>query len=279
MAFALSLSDLFKSSFYATPHPYLLLNPNLQIIDANDCYLAATMTRRADIMQAGMFEVFPDNPADPNASGVSNLSKSLVRVLDTGQLDRMPLQRYDIRDEEGAFQERWWQPLNIPVFDENGRLATIVHYVEDVTEAQRAVGGFGSLPNDRETETALAAAVESSLREAEAHFVRQRAIIEELQRKGQPTKIVQSLFASLEKILAGHREYAQRLRQVSRVRSSAEDLYVQWSSAIADARSQLNRLDGLLGELRQNIGTSRQTIEESRLLIIDAKDGGQKRDS
>ena len=33
------------------------------------------------IMGKGMFEVFPDNPDDPNATGVSNLRDSLERVL------------------------------------------------------------------------------------------------------------------------------------------------------------------------------------------------------
>lgn len=267
MAVAQKISDLFKSSFYATPHPYLLLNPHLEIIDANDCYLAATMTRRADIMQAGMFEVFPDNPADPNASGVANLRQSLIRVLDTGELDRMPLQRYDIRDADGVFQERWWQPLNIPIFDEQGRLSTIVHYVEDVTGAERGKEGAKTVPQSLEGNGGLVTAVETSLLEADAHFMRQREMIEDLRRKGRPTKAVESLLHALEQVLLGHRQYAQKLRQVSRSRSSAEALYAQWSSAVANAHSQLRRLDGLLVELHQNIGSSRQTIEESRALM------------
>lgn len=274
MVIALTLSDLFKSSFYATPHPYLLLNPDLRIVDANDCYLAATLTRREDIRQAGMFEVFPDNPDDPNATGVANLNRSLIRVLDTGKLDRMPLQRYDIRDAEGNFQERWWQPLNIPVLDEQGHLSTIVHYVEDVTEASRESRDLGAALHGLEDEGALATAVETSLREANAHFVRQREIIEQLRQTGQPTKIVEGLLASLEQVLAGHREYAQMLRRLSKSRGSADTLHTQWATAVTRARSQLARLDELLGELRHNIVLSRHAIEDSRALIMDRPGGG-----
>lgn len=274
MAISLTLSDLFKSSFHATPHPYLLLNPDLRIIDANDCYLAATMTRRGDILQAGMFEVFPDNPDDPNASGVTNLNRSLVRVLDTGTLDRMALQRYDIRNTEGAFEERWWQPLNIPVFDEQGHLSTIVHYVEDVTEARHNGPGSEASPRDVESEDALAAAIDASLHEADGHFARQTALLEELKRQGHSTEIVESLLASLAQVLAGHRLYAQKLRRVSRSRTAGPDLHAEWSSAISVARSQLNRLDQLVAELRHSIASSRQTIEDSRTLATDPVEAG-----
>lgn len=123
--------------FEAVLHPYLLLNPRLQIVDANRAYLSATMTRRGDVLGCDMFEVFPDNPADPTADGVRNLSASLTRVLESGESDLMSLQRYDIRRPDGTFEERWWQPLNMPAFDDDHRLALIIHHVEDVTSRVR----------------------------------------------------------------------------------------------------------------------------------------------
>ncbi len=119
----------FRPVFEATPHPYLLLTPDLKIADANDAYLSVTMTRLSDIVGCGLFEVFPDNPDQPEADGVRNLAAS----LDRGRPDRMRRQRYDIRRPDGRFEERWWDPLNIPVFDDEGRMALILHHVEDVT--------------------------------------------------------------------------------------------------------------------------------------------------
>jgi hypothetical protein len=114
--------------------------------------------------------------------------------------------------------------------------------------------------------------VEASLREAGAHFARQKQIIEELRQAGQPTRIVESLLRSLESVLSGHRQYAKMLRRVSRSRTSGEALHAEWSSAMADAQAQLGRLDKLLVELSHNIASSRQAIEESRTLTGDAMD-------
>ncbi len=128
----------FRHAFEATPHPYLLLTPKLDIAGANDAYLAATMTRRSDILGCALFDVFPDNPATPEADGVRNLSASLARVLSSGQAHRMERQRYDIRRPDGSFEERWWQPLNRPAFNDDGELALIIHHVEDITASVRA---------------------------------------------------------------------------------------------------------------------------------------------
>jgi hypothetical protein len=54
-------------------------------------------------------------------------------VLDNARSDPMEHQRYDIRRPNGVFEERWWEPLNIPVFDDEGRLSLILHHVVDVT--------------------------------------------------------------------------------------------------------------------------------------------------
>ncbi len=127
----------YQAIFDATPGNYLLLSPDLTIVGVNQCYLAATMTRREDIVGRGLFEIFPDNPEDPNADGVRNLRASLQRVMAGKRPDRMPVQKYDIRrpeSEGGGFEERYWSPLNSPLLDERGEVSYIIHWVEDVTE-------------------------------------------------------------------------------------------------------------------------------------------------
>jgi hypothetical protein len=95
------------------------------------------MTRREDIIGYGVFDVFPDNPDDCHTDGTGNLHASLMRVLEYGRPDAMAIQKYDIREpasEGGAFEVRYWSPLNTPVLDEGGTVKWIIHYVEDVTE-------------------------------------------------------------------------------------------------------------------------------------------------
>jgi PAS domain-containing protein len=130
----------FKTLFESAPGLYLVLTPDLKIIAVSDAYLRATMTQREQILGKGIFEVFPDNPNDPSATGVHNLRTSLERVLQNGVADTMAIQKYDIRKPEaegGGFEERHWSPFNIPVFGPEKNVAYVIHRVEDVTEFVR----------------------------------------------------------------------------------------------------------------------------------------------
>ncbi len=134
------LAPDFRTLFESAPGLYLVLAPDLTIVAASNAYLAATMTRRDAILGRGLFEVFPDNPDDPGATGVANLRASVLRVLAHGKVDAMAVQKYDIRrpeSEGGGFEERHWSPVNSPVLDEAGNIAYIIHRVEDVTDFVR----------------------------------------------------------------------------------------------------------------------------------------------
>jgi len=130
----------FRAIFEQGPGLYLLLSPDLTIVAVSDAYLRATMTERAAIVGRPLFEVFPDNPDDPGATGVSNLRASLDRVLALKLPDTMAVQKYDIKrpaSEGGGFEERYWSPLNTPVLGTDGSVAWIIHRVEDVTPLVR----------------------------------------------------------------------------------------------------------------------------------------------
>jgi signal transduction histidine kinase len=133
----------FKLLFESAPGLFLVLlpdSPEFTIVGASDAYLVATMTTRENVIGRGLFEVFPDNPDDLQATGTSNLRASLERVLANGTPDTMAVQKYDIRrpeSEGGGFEERHWSPINSPVLAD-GELRYILHRVEDVTEFVRA---------------------------------------------------------------------------------------------------------------------------------------------
>src|SRR5467141_604875 len=127
----------FQALFQSTPGRYLVLAPDFTIKAVTDAYLLATMTNRENILGRGVFDVFPDNPNDPSATGVRNLRTSLQRVLQGKTSDAMAVQKYDIRKPEsegGGFEERYWSPVNSPVLGPNGEVLYIIHRVEDVTE-------------------------------------------------------------------------------------------------------------------------------------------------
>ncbi|MDB6170902.1 MAG: multi-sensor hybrid histidine kinase [Chthoniobacteraceae bacterium] len=117
-----------------------MLDPELRIVAVSDAYARATITCREEILGKSLFEVFPDNPADIDATGVRNLHASLQRVLLQRTSDSMAVQKYDIRKlVEGGyvFEERYWSPSNSPILNEDGSVAWIIHRVEDVTESVR----------------------------------------------------------------------------------------------------------------------------------------------
>src|SRR5205823_4418500 len=90
----------FRSLFEAVPGLYLVLLPDppqFTIVAASNAYLRATVTKREEILGRGLFEVFPDNPHDPAATGAAHLRASLRRVLEHRTPDTMALQKYDIR--------------------------------------------------------------------------------------------------------------------------------------------------------------------------------------
>jgi signal transduction histidine kinase/DNA-binding response OmpR family regulator len=120
------------------PDLYLILNPQFYIVGVSDAYLNATMTKREEIMGRHLFEVFPDNPDDPQATGVSNLMDSLQRALASKKADAMAVQKYDVRRHgSNDFEERYWSPVNTPVLNDVGEVIYLLHRAEDVTDYVR----------------------------------------------------------------------------------------------------------------------------------------------
>jgi PAS domain S-box-containing protein len=130
----------FRLLFESSPNPYLVLRPDppkYTMVAVNDSYLSATGTQCEEILGLGLFEVFPDNPSDPSATGVGDLHTSLDRVIQERTQDVMGIQKYDIPRRgpgESGFEVKYWSPVNTPVFDKQGAIAYIIHRVEDVTE-------------------------------------------------------------------------------------------------------------------------------------------------
>lgn len=125
----------YRHVFESAAGKILLLDVGSQtIVAATRDYLNATWTRAEDIVGRHIFDVFPDDPEDPNADGSRNLSESLERVLAFRSVDVMAVQKYPIPKAGGGFEERYWSVVNSPVIDDSGNIEFIAHRVEDVTE-------------------------------------------------------------------------------------------------------------------------------------------------
>jgi len=135
---------LYEAVFLNAPVGNCLLSPTADaiILSVNDAFVHASTRPREDLVGRRLFDVFPENPADPGDTGVSALRSSIAQAIATGKPQVMPAQRYPIRivttDGEVRFEERYWSAVNAPVFDKNGRLLCISHTTSDITDQIRA---------------------------------------------------------------------------------------------------------------------------------------------
>ena len=124
----------YKLIFQAMPGMCLILDAAFNILAQNDDHAKATLSVAKNVVGRNLFEAFPDNPYDSNASGVASVRQSLLKVLKTRQPDQMPIIRYDVQPALGGFQERYWAIVNTPVLGEDGFVRFIINRAEDATE-------------------------------------------------------------------------------------------------------------------------------------------------
>ncbi|WP_157538399.1 MULTISPECIES: PAS domain-containing protein [unclassified Nocardioides] len=134
------MSDVdFEQFFNAVPANYLVYDLDWNIVAVTDATLGDTLTR-SEVIGRNQFDVFPDNPDAPQGSGRTAMEDALQRVVDEGVGHEMPVTRYDIADASGAFQTRYFKPVNEPVFDSAGIVTHVIHGVVDVTETHDPSG-------------------------------------------------------------------------------------------------------------------------------------------
>jgi hypothetical protein len=82
-------------------------------------------------------DAFPENPADPCATGVRNSLASVHQVLATGEREATEFLKYDIEVSPGVFTRRYWSAVNGPVSGPDGSVVLVASCPEDVTGRMR----------------------------------------------------------------------------------------------------------------------------------------------
>ncbi|MDB5793014.1 MAG: sensor histidine kinase [Massilia sp.] len=142
--FQSAFQSVYQSIFAGSPICACIFSPSDDpvILDVNDAFLRNIARTRAQLVGQRLFAALPEDPDDPDNTGVAALGRSLARAIETGQAQTMPTQRYPIRTvgEDGAdvFVERFWNVVNTPVFDAQGELLCIYFVTIEVTEQKRA---------------------------------------------------------------------------------------------------------------------------------------------
>ncbi|GAA2428073.1 PP2C family protein-serine/threonine phosphatase [Streptomyces macrosporus] len=261
----------YAALFNAIPTPLSVLNPELVVVEANQAYLDITGRTREEVLNRPLFEVFPQNPDDPEADGLENLRASFQRVLDTGKPDTILLQRYDIpvRGEEGRYEERYWSPLNTPVLAPDGSVALIINRVEDATAYVRdslvRSGGLTLRSSDPMTGRELA--------EAEL-YARARELYEHNQRLQQAHAREHQVALTLQKAMLPthmplkHRHAAVRYRPAAGSLNVCGDWYDlinlsndRFAVAVGDVVGRGLEAASVMGQLRSALSASMRVAD------------------
>ncbi|MGN2253551.1 PAS domain-containing protein [Frateuria sp. GZRe12] len=130
----------FEQIFEHAPTACMVLDREFRYVKANGAYLRITASPWEALEGRQLFDVFPDDPADPARQGVGMLRASLERVLATGEADTLALIPYRVprhTDQGVVLQDRYWSATHTPLLDASGKVAWIVQRTEDVTELHR----------------------------------------------------------------------------------------------------------------------------------------------
>ncbi|WP_162256854.1 sensor domain-containing protein [Noviherbaspirillum sp. Root189] len=130
----------YKAALRASPNLYLLMSPELIIIDANDAYLQSVGRTLEEIRGKHLAMAFPNNPALSDHDSMKTMCASLKRAMDTGKPDFIPMIRYGVARNTAdgqVFDDRYWSAVHTPVLDENGKVKFLIQNPIDITEMFR----------------------------------------------------------------------------------------------------------------------------------------------
>ncbi len=121
----------------------MLLDPYFRIRGVNAAYETISMRQRDDMLGELVFDLFPDDPADPQASGSAQLQASLESATRQRGSDAMPIVRYDIIDPQdpGVFLPKLWTWNNTSVDDGNEHIGVLLH-VAEITSLEAALSAL-----------------------------------------------------------------------------------------------------------------------------------------
>ena len=125
--------------------------PRFTIKAVTNDLLQALGKSKNDLVGKDYFDPFPANPADHNFNGQVNLRGSLEAALVQKQTQYLPVQRYDVPDEEGVFSERWWSVSNKPVLNDDMEVIYIIHTATEITERILAERREGKIRDNEQT--------------------------------------------------------------------------------------------------------------------------------
>ncbi len=130
----------FAAVFARSPNPCLLVDRELRYVAANDAYVRVTGTRLEALIGRFVFELFPNDPADPDHDRWRLVRESIERAIRSGETDVLAVPPYRVPDGVAA-TGRCWRASHTPILDAGGQVAFVLQHTTDVTaDANPALG-------------------------------------------------------------------------------------------------------------------------------------------
>jgi PAS domain S-box-containing protein len=129
----------FEAIFNGLPAPFLVMDRDLTIVAVNKAFLDATLLSREALIGSYIFDAFP---AQKQSRKI--LQASLERARDKGLPDVLPAVSYAVAID-GRREERLWTCMHIPILDEEGQVAFLVKYAQDISDLHSSKGLTESL--------------------------------------------------------------------------------------------------------------------------------------
>ena len=130
-----------NAAFDASPNPYVLLTPDLRVVEANRAYLDVTASRRDQILGTPLFAAFDSGPGEEAPENVRQVRASMEKARDTRQRDHLAMVRFSIGhpgpDGAEVFEDRVWSATHTPILNTDGEVVYILQHTSDITELTR----------------------------------------------------------------------------------------------------------------------------------------------
>ncbi len=127
--------NYYMAIFDAMPGNILLVKndpPRFTILASTVAYQKLTGYNKEDLLHKGVFEVFPLNE-DTSPGGGNEALLSYQHVATKKEPHIIAVHRYNLRNHDGTYIEKFWRISNAPVFSANGEVDYIIHSAEDIT--------------------------------------------------------------------------------------------------------------------------------------------------
>jgi PAS domain S-box-containing protein len=133
MPASLNFQDLFRT----LPSPHIIFapdDPDFTILEENEAHAATVNGLPEDVIGKPVMKAFPDTSESYVQNGKSELLESFRRVLKNKKPDTLPVTRYDIANEKGGYDVRYWKLVHYPLLDSKKNVVAIVQKTEEITE-------------------------------------------------------------------------------------------------------------------------------------------------